>query len=70
MRCEVGLGFLPFFFFGPCCVACSILVPQARTKPWATAVKALNPSPELSGNSQVFLLLINRTFFWFIIQTV
>lgn len=54
MRCEVGLSFL--LFFGPCCVAYSILVPQARTKPRAIAVKALHPNPELSGNSQIFLV--------------
>lgn len=62
MRCEVGLSFLLFFFFGPCCMAYSVIVPQVRTKPRAIAVKALNPNPELSGNSQVFLVLINKAF--------
>lgn len=43
-------------------MAYSVIVPQVRTKPRAIAVKALNPNPELSGNSQVFLVLINKAF--------
>ena len=43
-------------------MAYSVVVPQAKTKPGAIAVKVLNPNPELSGNSQVFLVLINKAF--------